>query len=569
MRIYHQIMTCLVALVIGSYAHAVVTVGATADCDYDNIEAAVANAPALLPIVFVASDKTYTDDFTINKSVYIYGGYDSCADAKNNTLGNDFTVWRGSGSTPVKINAQNAAQSTIIIQQFNITNGLGQNGLGGGIDVQGKSTLLLYNSLVNENRSLANAGGINVSGSDARLKLIDSNVMFNEANGAGGGIQCKDSASVFVEGNSGVSNNTAGTAGGGIFARTQCAVVVHRGGNDDLVLNQSAGSISGNTAIRGGGIAINSGGHVTLNGERGYPARVSGNTAKYGGGVSIYDQGSTFTGFNASMDANTAEEYAGGFLVAEPGAIFTMRRSDDGHCHSPARCSSLSENKVTANGGYAAAGLIAEDSSALIAQTHINHNRADKDVVLSISGSSYVVLEGNIIYRNQPHNNGVVPNGLFGLANESGTFNFRYNTVANNINQATFDLTAETVNNLNIFNSIIFNLGVVLNQQDNTNNRIQSDCSVMHERDSLTGNVGFITTTNPNFVDASNDDFKLQPNAIAVDMCHERIEGAASMYTDMLGTPRGHDQPKQNELGPYDAGAYEMRSDLIFTSSFE
>lgn len=565
MHYFYRLITFLVALAISSYAHAVITVGATADCDYDNIEAAVANVNALTPTIFVANDKTYTDNLTINKSVYIYGGYETCQNAREQTLGNNFSDWRGT----VKVNAQRAVQSTVIIQQFKINNGFGENGFGGGIDVKGKSTLLLYNSLVSENRAQVNGGGINVSGGDAILKLIDSNVMFNEANGAGGGIQCKDSAKVFIEGNSSVSNNTAGAAGGGIFAHQSCEITIQRGGNGNLALNQNAGSISGNIAIRGGGIAIASGARVKLNGEGGYPAKVLGNSATYGGGVSVFGQGSIFTGFNARVDENTARDYAGGFLVSGAGAIFVMRHGDHGGCHDPNRCSSLSGNKVTINGGYAAGGVVANEAAAVIAQTHINENLADQRVVFDVGTKTNVILEGNAIYRNKPFNSGVIPSALMYLDNGAGSFTFRYTTLANNINQAAFELNAATENKLNIFNSIIYNLGSVLDQQNNTNNLVQAYCSVMREKRSLTGNVAQISTSSPNFVDMANDDFRLKPDSVAVDMCNESIQDTASMYADILGIPRGHDHPKQNHLGPYDAGAYEIRSDLIFSSDFE
>lgn len=555
-----------ISLLFSTLSHAFLTVGSTVDCDHSTIESAYEAAPSLAPFILVANDQIYHDDFVIEKEVYFFGGYDSCADADDGILGENFTEWRGSGDTAIKINAQLNDQSTIILQRFHISNGDGQDGFGGGVDLKGNSSLLLYNSLIADNQSV-NGGGIRVSGVDSRLRVIDTNILFNEAT-SGGGLYCANDAVVTIEGNSGLKSNIVSGYGGGITAISRCNVTIIKGSNTDLVLTQEPG-ISGNSADYGGGVAVISGGSVILNGENGYPARIIANSARFAAGVAVIDNGSSFESINGAIDDNQAIEGSAGFYVNEPGAIFSMRQSEGGYCYKPSRCSSLSGNTVSSPTGFAGAGALFQDSRASISQTHINGNLADNEVVFTILGDASLILEGNLIYDNKNFNNAVIPRSLFYLQNGSaGSFDFLYNTLANNINLYVFELSAAQSNRLNIFNSIIFNLGTVMEQQGSMNNFIQADCSVMHETASLTGNIGLISTANPQFKDALNHDFRVDASSVAVDMCDESLFGGAQ-FNDVVNVTRGYDTPKANLLGPYDAGAYELDGDLIFRSNFD
>ncbi len=561
-----QLIVTFSSIFLSLHSQAFLTVGSTQDCDHSTIESAYDAVSSLTPYIFVANDQVYTENFVIEKDVYLFGGYNNCSDADDGILGDELTEWRGSGDTVVKINAQLNEQSTVILQRFHVTDGVGPAGFGGGIDLRGNSSLLLYNSLIADNQAV-HGGGIRVSGADSRLRVVDSNILFNAATN-GGGLYCTNDAVVTIEGNSGLRSNTASGYGGGLTARTRCEVTIEKGSNANLVLTQAPG-ISGNTADYGGGVAVISAGSVILNGELAYPARINGNMARFAAGVAVVDDNSSFESINGTIDDNQATEAAGGFYVNEPGASFSMRRSEDSSCFIPSRCSSLSGNSVSNPGGYAGAGAILSDGTAMIAQTHINGNRADNEVVITKLSDTSLNLEGNLIYDNKPFNNGVVPRSLFYIqSGPASEFNFIYNTLANNINSAVFELSANDANRLNVFNSVIFNLGTVLQQNNSLNNFIQADCSVMQETATLTGNVGLISTANPQFRDAANHDFRVEPTSVAVDMCDESLFGGAQ-YKDIDGVPRGYDTPKANVFGAYDAGAYELDGDLIFRAGFD
>ena len=134
-------------------------------------------------------------------------------------------------------------------------------GLGGGISASGSITIT--RSMVNDNETHVDGGGIYVLGGD--LTLLDSTFSNNVAGGDGGAISA--SRSVRVE-RSTISGNTSGQEGGGIssngdlsiFGSTIQANASGKGGGGILVggladLLVADSTISGNSAFTGGGIA--------------------------------------------------------------------------------------------------------------------------------------------------------------------------------------------------------------------------------------------------------------------------------------------------------------------------
>ncbi len=568
MRTLSRMLAVSILMTASDFSAAFVTVGADQMCDYNTIEAAYNGADN---VIRIANDQIYLDDFLITKQVFLFGGFDSCLDAQNNQLGNDNTHWDGAESqTVVKINTNNGFQSIIALDRFLIEDGDGEVG---GISVKGRSTLILSNSQVEYNVGVK-GGGVLVSGVAAKAVISDSEIRTNTGTD-GGGIYCELGAEVTISGATRVAYNEAFFAGngGGIYATSDCAVTSTASSSFPTSANLQYGVI-GNHAGVGGGIYLNEGATMLLQGDTEGAANVLVNVATRGsgfGGGGIYVEGAetSFVAINARIDGNSANDLGSGFVVTNQGQ-FEMRRLD-ASCWDNSRCSSLSENFVRFEGGIAAAGYANNGAVVNISQTTIAENSADDQTLFSVNRSAYLRLEGNLIYANT-NKNSTVPEGLIGLGGEAANganVDFFYNTLTNNINQAVFVLEEEAEHRLNIFNSIIFNLGVVMDQKGMTNNIIQADCSVVTETNTITGNVGFLSTADPQFIDAFNNNLAVAEDSVAVDMCDESLFIGAN-HTDVKGLPRGYDlNSKANLFGPYDAGAHELGSDLIFKAGFE
>lgn len=545
-----------------------VTVGVEQNCDFNNIESAYNGNDNTIR---VANNQVYEDDFLITKQVFLLGGYNSCADAENNLVGDDLTAWNGESiRTVVSIDTNNGFQSIVALDRFLIQDGDADVG---GISVKGRSTLLLSNSELSFNKG-ENGGGILVSGVNAKAVIDGSEVRFNDALN-GGGLYCELGGEVTLSGATRVASNDANSVGkgGGVFATSGCSVTSTASSSFPTSANLQYGII-GNVAGLGGGVYLNEGATMILQGDSEGAANVLVNVATRventgGGGIYVDGPNTSFLAINARIDGNSANDRGAGFVVENQGS-FEMRRLSS-ECWDNKVCSSLSENFTRFKDGIAAVGVAENGAVVNISQTTIADNSADNQVLFSIQESAYLRLEGNLIYENK-NQNPIVPDSLIGLggtAANGGNVDFFYNTLSKNISQSVFLLDEAAQHQLSIFNSIIYNLGVVLDQNGMTNNIIQADCSVVHETASITGNIGFLTTENPQFADVPNNDFTVPEDSIAVDLCDETLFVGAN-HDDVEGKARGYDLSSQSNLfGPFDAGAHELNNDLIFTTGFE
>lgn len=183
--------------------------------------------------------------------------------------------------------------------------------LGGGVSVEGASVSFTGGS-VTGNTALAYGGGFYLSG-NASLLLSGGKVTNNDA-AFGGGVFLETASAEMTSGE--VSGNRASLSGGGVYAF---------GENGASEFTFSGGSISGNTAEEsGGGITIWQG--AVLNMTEG---SVTGNRAVKGGGIYVLGHidrtnpgRANFSG--GTVSGNTAEENGGGVCVGEEGkAVFS------------------------------------------------------------------------------------------------------------------------------------------------------------------------------------------------------------------------------------------------------
>jgi hypothetical protein len=559
-------------------ACAFVTVGTDVACTYDNLEDAYNDDDIF---VRVTTQVTFNDNFVITKPKWFTGGYASCLDIYNGNppVENARTKWQSTdNNTVIKINAQLAANSTIVIDGFEIFNGVNNNPyLAGGIQVEGNSQLLLSNSSVYDNLG-ASGGGIMVAGENAGV-LINNSLIHDNESQLGGGIFCEDHASVSILGESAINNNEA-EVGGGIWGNEECEIQMNSG--DTLAPLDAQYGILRNTARVGGGAYLIGGSNMEIKGSTEHPASILLNIAdtediESGGGVFLSDPDTRFEAINGRIESNIGVFYGAGFAVQNQ-AVFVMRRLP-GDCWDNSRCSSLSNNILTSSQdsevGYGGAGDLYEGGVANISQTRIDGNLANTASGFNLDEYAYLRSEGNLIINNRDFNNDTDTTliNVLGSPGNGSNVDMFYNTLANNTTTAPM---IRAVNDsqqiINVFNSIIDHtssdiLGFFNNAPHNS--LLQWECLFVSEVTSLAGNIGFVSTEDPMFVNKVQSNYRLSPASPAIDACDESAFIGAS-YPDFDGRDRGIDEPGiQNLFGPFDVGAYEANVDIIFANGFE
>ncbi len=553
-----------------SQAPAFVTVGQGLDCDYDNLLDAYLSAD---PFVRVTTEATFSDSFIISKAKWFTGGYDNCADAENSVLGEHKSKWRRfSDGTVVNINANQAAPSAVVLDNFEIFGGENTiNDQPGGVSIAGNSNVIISNSDLYDNQGEL-GGGIKILGAQASLILSHTIVRDNAASSHGGGVYCEDQATVNIVGNSAIKSNSAFASGGGIYAETACELVSKSG--DTAPALQVQYGIIANEAWQGGGVYLRSGATLDLTGNNDHPASVVFNNSltnadEGGGGLYLTGLGTRLQAENARIELNIAK-YLGGGLGVYNQAVVIMNRADE-PCWDNSQCSVLANNIVTGVSGGGGAMDIFSAATVNVSQTHIFGNRANSSAIFNVVKASYLRLEGNLITDNMHWSDSTETNlfNLSGSSGNGGNIDFFYNTLVDNQANHVFEHGATAENTLNVFNSIINHQGLTLEENGSINNLNDFYCGFLTERDSITGYVGSMILTSPGFVDAANGDYQLSADSDAIDLCDES-QFTGSIYKDLNGQARGYDDPNVNNfIGPYDAGAYELNNDLIFKNSFE
>jgi len=569
-----KITFTLIMTLISSLTWGFVTVGTDASCDYRHLVDAYDDADVF---VRVTTQAPYLDHFVISKPKWFTGGYLNCTDAENGIRSNNKSQWATLADRVIEIDAQLAGQSIVVIDGFEIYNGINNTvNETAGILVTGNSQLLLSDSVVRDNQSQS-GGGLMVSGPQASVIVNNSQIVDNAAV-EGGGLFCNDESTVTITGDSGILNNSA-NFGGGIYATEACQIELLSGDTLDPLSTQSG--IARNTAQQGGGVFLTDEAQMQATGNQDHPASIVFNIAdsdffENGGGVSLTGLGTRFEGTHARVEYNVGSFYGGGFSVRDL-AVFTMNRLPR-DCWDNDRCSSLSHNVVTgANGvsaGFGGAGDLYRGGVANIAQTRIDGNQANDVAGFNLSDAAYLRLESNLVVNNRHFNDDAQTTltKLVGTPGNGSNLDSFYNTFANNtLNKVLFQVNTAAQNTLNMFNSILsHNSDILLVFGDNANNNLmQWDCLFLNEVTSLEGNLGYLNISDPMFVNQAQGNYQLSPVSPAIDVCDESAFIGAS-YPDFDGQDRGIDEPGiQNLFGPFDVGAYEANVDIIFANGFE
>src|SRR5262249_54095423 len=185
---------------------------------------------------------------------------------------------------------------------------------GAGIRVQAGSSLTLNNDVVRNNTSAAFGGGIYALNSNVKL---DTTTIRDNTAADGGGIFAEGSGRLTIT-NSLIAHNTALDSGGGVFSEVPVTIssstfsdtnhaahfggAMNLGGADSTLTNVT---ITGNTAMTGGGIAGGSTGSITLLND----TIVFNSASDFAGGVLSASNVGVMKFGNTVVAKNTASEH--------------------------------------------------------------------------------------------------------------------------------------------------------------------------------------------------------------------------------------------------------------------
>jgi hypothetical protein len=332
--------------------------GITVNCPTDNLQDAIDSAAAGSVLLV---DGTCTGNFYIVKNLTLSGP----------------AILDGGGIQTTYGATLNVISGTVILNNLVIQNGVGIDGLGGGLWNSGQLTL--NHSTVTHNTAYGVGGVFNMG----QLTLNGSTVSNNTAtNGNGGGIfncgaslhdygLCTGAPGSLTLNYSIVSNNVGGSGDGGGIANDGQAVMTLNGsivsgnttgGNGGGIENHGTATlnfstVSGNAGSSGGGIMNN--GTATLNESAVSNNSSTGGPEFFGGGGGL-SNGLSNTGpttLNYSLVRANSAAYVGGGIFAGGGPM------------------KINHSIVTGNSAFAAGGgMIVWDGPTTVANSVFSNN---------------------------------------------------------------------------------------------------------------------------------------------------------------------------------------------------
>lgn len=314
----------------------------------------------------------------------------------------------------------------------NLTDGLGQDAHGGGVQLENSRATLAENVITGNVVSGTEAfgGGIAIIGTGGgQVTLMRNEVISNVVKGDptdfgfGGGIAIS-SGQVQLS-NSRFISNTASN-GGAIFIGGNLQDCCNLTGSDNL--------IQANTALRGGGIFI--GGDVDDCCQfSGTNTQIQGNDAMEGGGLYNDDQFVALRG--GLVITNTAVADGGGLLISAGGvisltnsAVIENKAGQDGGAIHSAGLISVTNTTVSGNKADGMGGGIANFDSAYLLNATVSDNGSPDGA--GLMNANVVVVKNSLIAQNVGDN---CLGGLFSLGHnleDGGTCAMGHATDQNN-----------------------------------------------------------------------------------------------------------------------------------------
>jgi hypothetical protein len=590
-------LVCLIALP-GSAGAAIFTVGTGAGCSHGTIQSAL-NAAAAAPgadTVRLTRSLTYEPEAnTINdtQNLNLVGGFATCTQVATDNIKTTVSGAGGAAEPVLRV----YAGTGVVVKLRHLTLSGGDEdggGGGGGIFFQGDGVLEVIESTITQN-SAAYGGGIYALGTGTNAELIISEgntISANTGRYSGGGISIGGPIEMtMIAPNSIIAFNEAlgqavGTGyGGGLQVSGQAIAYIGTSGVGGL------GAIYSNEAIDGGGIAIISGAadgadalvHLFTTNPT-LPVAVRGNYASDTGG-GVYLQ--SFEGVageaagrlcawdfriedNAARDGSAIYLNSDSFLDIYEGSWVQL---NDPACAPPAgvRCSSgttcntISGNDAVETGGGFSDGAtirLLEGSIFEAYRFEMRGNRA-MDVFRSTGGT--IDIEDCLLVVNQAARQ---------LSRGEGEY------ARTQVDNCT--IAGNTIGSSDVFHDEywLYLTASIIDQPGNLTLAYSGSPGQLIIRNVLASDITTlpvdpkIISGEPSFVDATNGDFHLCRNSLAVDFA----EPVVGDDRDLDNLPRDQDIPDVPDLfGVRDLGAYELQNgatgcgkpELIFVNGFE
>lgn len=572
-------------------AAATFSVGPGADCTHTSLQAALDSAANnsgadVVRIVRTASWSGVQISTHTGQDVEISGGWDTCTSAASSGM----TTLDGAGGQARSVLALRG-DGNFTLRNLEITGGdqAGDDD-GGGIHFQGGGILHIIDSSITQN-SADEGGGLYAHGTTivAEVILEDTAVSFNTARTHGGGAVAQELEMTIRGVGSALMFNSAGGSGGGLLVRS--------GGRASYAyVTGGVFGVQGNSAARGGGIAVHTGeealdAEVQVYSLDGNPVLIAGNTAtERGGGIDVqpyYDvdligfPGSETTARaklrNVDIQGNLAPVGAainlahdnwgpfgadamGGGAYINVDAGFHAVRPAAAPCPVGRPCGYIRDNS-TGNVTGAVVHL-SEDARLEASRLVVQDNEGGWLAYLSGEESTRIYLDSSLVAGNtvqhaliRDDQNADAANAYVGL---------HYLTIAGNTIGANGVLSINE--DMAFTRSIIDQPGKALIATDVGATGGTHD--IQHVIANTTTLPGGTTLAAPRFVDPANGDYLPQAGSRAVDFAPPD----GWVMADLLSHPRIVGLPvNPNESGFADAGAFERQSlqPLVLNSDFD
>lgn len=512
--------------------------GGGSSCTHTNLQAAIDAAQGNTDdrdVIYLVGSGPFTGPFTIlAPGLSIIGGVPSCG----STISTQYsTVQAPSGKRPLTILVGD--DGNIYLERLVITTNSGTlKSDGGGLWFAAPSrfsALTLRDCRVINNGTLNNGGGIFVS--KGQLYLAKSSLVGSNTAANGGGIAAVNGANMKID-SSDVAANTAYFEGGGIYAPDASVTLGDFGGLQTTVANNIAGG-------DGGGFHIGPNAAMAL-GTVGFVS-VTGNQALRGGGIFV--NGSAVIS-RAEFSLNTASQ-AGGAVFVDTGGLL-------GNSINPATDGMPRFVRNKASQGAAIYAQGDQTNVSFVFGSFYDHDtRATGAAVLAGSGNlSAFLFQGVTIWGNKAPE-------LFAVEAGAPLTLFHTSIAGNTLNR--FVRWDGSGPGIRIANSAISETEPFFSGLPTPQVLPRLDCVASQSPLPLQSmppgtDLSQVFVSDPQFAAPERGDFHVVPGSPAVDLCPLNSASIPNYNFDHDHTSRGFDEPfHANSPGrTYDAGVDEL-----------